>query len=122
MVVCGACLFSAAYASNYTKLKLIHDSLLVCGNLRFCQFLIKNQCNKKCNKWNMRRVSVLKILFASSFSDHIGVCVLLISMKRKEFGLREPLQLSMEEICRDIFLAYRQEKCHDKFFPFVYMF
>ena len=21
-----------------------------------------------------------------------------------------------------VFLAYRQEKCHDKFFPFVYMF
>ena len=39
-----------------------------------------------------------------------------------EFRLCEPLQLSMEEICRDIFLAYRQEKCHDKFFPFVYMF
>ena len=37
-------------------------------------------------------------------------------LSRKEFGLHEPLQLSMEEICRDIFLAFRQEKCHTNFF------
>ena len=73
----------------------------------------------------------------------------ILAFVRYEFRLREPLQLSMEEIChdiqlrtdkwhtpwsgmllmdartciqmekncRDIFLAYRLGKCHDKFLP-----
>ena len=35
-----------------------------------------------------------------------GACTNISKNERKEFGLREPLQLSMEEICRDIQLSF----------------